>query len=230
MKRFRKKKNNKPLILISIIILTIVLYYNLTINITPKILDIVKHDLNYSNNNLIMNYIELNDIGDGKLNDAITLIKDKDDNIVALDYNMNLTYKILSEAVKKIKDSYDKSLINNISYTKENKDDGYILYYPIGLAFNNVYLNSLGPKVPVKVNYLSSIEVNLKTKVSNYGINNVLVEIYLEINILEKIIVPTSIESINNKYEILLDAKVIMGNVPSFYGNTLENNSPLFQS
>ena len=112
------------------------------------------------------------------------------------------------------------------NYDYDIKGD-LILYLPILLVSNNIYLNNLGPKVPVKIKFLSSLITNLKTKVSNYGINNILVEIYVDINITDDLIIPFKEENIKNDYSVLLSSKVVVGTLPSYLGATYEKTSAI---
>ena len=231
MKRFKKRKRiNYKIIIIIIILLTGIIYKSITSKITDKMTTIVKEQIHYSNNNILMNYIEMNNIEDDSLDDIIELIKNNNDEIVAVNYNMHKSYSILKDISIKIKNGINDNLMNNTTYIKENVNDGIIIYYPIGIAYNNIYANTLGPKVPIKINYLNSVVVGLYTKVSNYGINNVLVNMYLKVTMDDSIIIPTIYDRVSNTYEILLDAKIIMGSVPSFLGTTIENSSPLVSS
>ena len=54
-------------------------------------------------------------------------------------------------------------------------EGGMILAYPIGIGGDNVYLNNLGYKVPIKVELSNSMITSVKTKVSNYGIFSIFV-------------------------------------------------------
>ena len=235
MKRFKNKRNKIKKIniisisIITIIILSISMFIYITNNITSKIYDIVSKKLVYDNNNFIQD-IEINEISNHKLDNLINLVKDKNDNIISIDYNMELSYKILSKVADTLKKYINNNLENNLPYYKENIKNGIILYLPIGIYSNNYYLNNLGPIIPIKINYLSSLIVNLRTKVNNYGINNVLVEIYLDITTVQDIFIPIINDTIKNNYTILLSSKIIMGNVPSFYGGVLENNSPILNN
>ena len=210
--------------------MSIALYIEITRKITDKMLIIVKEQIHYSNNNLLMNYIEMNNLENDSLDDIIYYVKNNKGEIMAINYNMQKSYSILKDISIKIKNGINDNLMNNTSYIKESVNDGIIIYYPIGLAFNNIYVNNLGPKVPVKINYLNSVVVGLNTKVSNYGINNILVEMYLKVTMDDSIIIPTVMDNVSNTYEVLLDAKIVMGSLPSFLGTSIENSSPLVSS
>ena len=230
MKRFKSKKRNNNILIIIIIGLSICFYINITNKVSNKMVMIVKEQIHYSNNNILMNYIEMSNIADEEEDSIIRFIKNKNDEIIAIDYDMKKSYQLLKDISIKIKKGINDNLMNDTTYIKENLNDGIIIYYPIGIGSNNIYINNIGPKVPVKINYLNSVVVGLNTKVSNYGINNVLVEMYLKISMDDSIIIPLLSDKVTNTYELLLDSKVIMGSVPTLLGTTIENNSPLVSS
>ena len=86
---------------------------------------------------------------------------------------------------------------------------------------------SLGPKIPVKISFLENIEAYIDVNVENYGINNSLIKLYLNIKIKELIEMPMDnrIEFIEYKY--LISSKVINGKVPSIYYDKINSNSSI---
>ena len=91
-----------------------------------------------------------------------------------------------------------------------------------------VYLANLGPKIPVKIDFVGTVLTNIKTKITNYGLNNALVELYAYVMITEEITTPVSFNRLDTEYDVLLAAKMVNGRVPTFYGNTYEKESSLF--
>ncbi len=51
--------------------------------------------------------------------------------------------------------------------------------------------------------------------------------IYVNVDVTNNIIVPLVSKSVTNHYEVLLASKIVMGSVPSYMGNILENKSPI---
>ena len=137
---------------------------------------------------------------------------------------MYKAYNLLGKISQNIKNNVNK-YIKYDSYASFT-NNGLILRYPIGLASNNIFLNNLGFKVPIKVILDRSVLCGLITKVSNYGINNVVISIYLNVNIYSNII-SSQVEVIHNKYEILLDSSIVMGQVPSYLNGRIESSSPI---
>ena len=233
MKRFKKHKfkiNILYIIIISIILLTSIFLSYINNNITPKLLDISEYSLDTYNNHLIMNFISNDSLSKKELNDLITIVKNKNDEVISIDYDIKKSYNILQNITNELYEIVSKTSYKDITDHDFNIKDDLVLYYPIGLASNSIYYNNLGPKIPVRIKFLSSLVTNLNTKVSNYGINNVLVEIYVDIDIVDDIVIPFKEKNIKKHYNVLLASKVIMGKVPMYLGGTLENSSPMLQN
>ena len=115
----------------------------------------------------------------------------------------------------------------NINYFEEGTD---VLWIPLGVGSKNIFMTNFGPKIPIKLNILMDVGMGYKTKVSNYGINNILIELYLVVNVKNSILTPVTQESFGESYEILIASRIITGNVPDYYNGVLENNSPIVNS
>lgn len=232
MKRFKKNRfkiNKNMVLIVSIFVLTGLFLSYISNNITPKLLDISTYSLDTYNNHLIMNFISNETLSNKELNDLINIVKNKDDEIISVDYDVKKSYLLLQNITNELYEIVSKTTYKDITDHDFDIKDDLVLHYPIGLAFNSIYFNNLGPKVPVKIKFLSSLVTNINTKVSNYGINNVLVEMYVDIEIEDYIVIPFKKESIKKHYNVLLASKVIMGKVPMYLGGTIENSSPMLQ-
>lgn len=231
MKHFKSSKNIKInytfLIAITIFILAMIMYFNISLKASPKLIDIASVKLNNYNNELIMKFITADVLTKNSLNDIIDLVKNNKDEIVAINYNMDLTYGILKNVSESLEQGLNSNFSKYLNTESSNVENGIIMYYPLGIATNNVFINNLGPKVPVKISFLTSLVTGIKTDVSNYGINNVKMSIYVNVDVTNNIIVPLVSKSVTNHYEVLLASKIVMGSVPSYMGNILENKSPI---
>ena len=86
---------------------------------------------------------------------------------------------------------------------------------------NNALLANLGPKIPIKASFLYNIESNVDVTVSDYGINNALINLYIIINLKIVIEMPTESEVSNISYKYLIASKLINGVVPDFIGSSI---------
>ena len=99
-----------------------------------------------------------------------------------------------------------------------------VLRYPIGLASSNILLNNLGYRIPLKLILNSNVLTGIKTKVTNYGLNNALIEVYLRVSFVSNVIYFNMDEALKSDYEILLASRMVMGRVPDMFNGYLEKN------
>lgn len=151
-------------------------------------------------------------IGKEDFNDILKIYKNNDGEILYVDYDLPESYKYLNTINEGIKKYF-------------NKDSSLILKFPFMVGSNNIIFNNFGPKITVKISYINAILTNINTKITNYGLNNALVEAYVKITIEGLIITPVTESKQKISYDLLISSKVINGRVPSFYGNAITSNS-----
>ena len=111
-----------------------------------------------------------------------------------------------------------------IYYDKENLKKGIIFRIPSGIVFNNSLLTNIGPKIPVRFTLVGDVLSGINTKVTNYGINNALLEVSVNIKLTLKVILPISTKEVNVETNVPIAIKMIQGNVPNYYSNGLNSN------
>lgn len=221
-----KKKNKKRhtiivYILIAIFINLIALNFLKVFNerVTPRVLTISKQKAKEVVYNVITNNVNKYVLDDSKLLKEIIDVHENDSGeIITADFNLENAYFLIRNITK--------SIDENISLNEE--DGGIYFEVPVGYYFKSSFFSNYGPRIPVKINFTGNILSNLKTKITNYGMNNALLELYANINITEEIITPVSKNYVITNYDVLLASKLISGRVPSFYGNSLEAQSKIF--
>ncbi len=230
MKRFKHKKyklNITTIIIMLIIVNTIAILKYYKNNLSYKLIDISKNTIEVYNNYLIMNFISNDILSKSDLNNIIKLNKNNKDEIISIEYDTKLTYKLLKIVTDELYQIVSQTTYKDIlDYDFDIKDD-LVIYYPVLLSSNNIFFNNLGPKVPVKIKFLSSLLTNINTKVTSYGLNNVLLEIYINITINDDIVIPYYKDKISKDYNVLLSSKVVMGTLPNYLGTSIENSSPI---
>lgn len=204
--KLKDKIKRKYYILFSFILilfLFVILFSVYSKKINPKLESYtyqkVKEELE---SNIIKN---INNIYNDNFNNLLEIVQNSDNEIVYVDYDLNKSYDILN------------NYVNNLKKTIIKKD---IIEVPFLISSNNILLANIGPKIMIKYDFTNSILANIETKVTNFGINNALIEIYLHLEINYLITIPLNIEKHKEKYDLLLNSKVIQGKVPSFYGNS----------
>lgn len=163
-----------------------------------------------------------------------TIEKNNNGEIESIDFNtsvLNETLGIVAiEARKKLKSLEEgkglpKEFYKDILDKKLNK--GIIYEVPMGIGFGNPLLSSIGPKIPVKIEYAGNVALDVKTKVSQYGINSALIEVYIKVEVTQRTILPFQSKDTKITSEIPIIMKVVKGSVPNLYNSKNSYNLPI---
>ena len=154
--------------------------------------------------------------------------------IQSVDYQMEKIYSLASQLTEYIQNSLKKSSQQQtIPYSNRDflsdSEDTLILEMPLGLVTDSPFLVNLGPKIPVTIRFIDSVFTNVRTRLTNYGINNAMIEVYLSISISYEVLLPVTKEEHQKKYELLIDSKLIQGQVPEWYNKAFESQSAFFE-
>lgn len=156
-----------------------------------------------------------NFITNEEVNDILYIDKNKSNEIVYLDYDIDKTYKLLNKYIDSLKKDNSKSKI---------------LTVPFFIASDNIIISSLGPKIKFKYEIIDNVKGKIKTKVTDFGVNNALVEMYFELEIGYLVVIPMNKKESVLKTEILISSKIINGKVPTFYGKNIFKESSVSTS
>lgn len=88
---------------------------------------------------------------------------------------------------------------------------------PIGHALNSPFISSLGPSVSVRFHPASAVHVEVRTKQTNVGINNVQIEVYAHIETQIAVLVPFDQDENPLETDIPLSYLMVVGDVPTYY-------------
>lgn len=179
-------------------------------------------------NDLITNEV----INEESVGELLVITKNSEGEILTVNYDLEKTYKVLTDVssiLAKGINNLENGKIDVTIYDKylSSNKNGLVLNIPLFLGSNNIFLNNLGPTIPVLINFNESLLTNIKTKVTNYGLNNALLEIYITVEMNKLIITPVKKSEEKFYYDILIGAVVVNGKVPEFYGGNYENSSSI---
>lgn len=241
--RLRKKvitsKHKKYYILVISFVLIIISVFSIIKIIGNKVSPII---LKYAQSearkiaSVIINSAVTEKISNNVDMDKLFIItKDSRGEISTIDFIPTEVNKILTEVTEIIQNNLkglEKGNIEDLNIPATNylsKDSelkrGIIFEIPSGVAINNPLLSNLGPKIPVKLNLVGDILSEITTKVTNYGINNALVEININIKLTEQLLLPISSDEIEIETSVPVTLKLIQGTVPNYYIDGLSGNS-----
>ena len=154
----------------------------------------------------------------------------KDDNgiINNISYDTNRINEISNMVSKKI----EKAIINmddgiidkyfNYHQVKDGKfknmKNGILCEVSFGTIRNSLLFSNVSPSIPIKLSFLGQVTTDVEIKTKEYGINNVMVEVFLIVRVKEQVSMPISSKrkTIIVKHPIYVD--LIKGEVPKYYG------------
>lgn len=152
-------------------------------------------------------------------NNLYNVVRNKNEEIEMIDYNSYLVNVFLRSVTNNIMKELSK---------EEKKANEAAFYIPMGSVFQHPVLNNRGPKIPVRMELVGSVITGIDSKIKDYGINNSLVEIYVHIEIKERVILPVSAKDITIVNDIPISYKIIKGQIPSYYnGNGVSYMMPI---
>ena len=222
-------KNKILVIILIIVILTIIFINYLNKKIMPKVMAYAIINTEKLGTFIINDAVSKNVLDNLNTTNLFIISKNNNDEVISIDFNTIIVNKILTTATNQIeknltyleKDKLDSIMsLNNIELSK----NGIFFLIPSGVAINPNYLANLGPKIPVKIEFSGSVVSNISTNVINYGINNALFEVYLNISVTLKVIMPFISKDIIVKTKVPLIMKMINGKVPEYYLNGYLNS------
>lgn len=148
-----------------------------------------------------------------------TISKNKDGDIEMIDYDSYLVNLFLKEISDNIATTLKK---------EEQNTDKIAFYIPAGSITQNPLFNSKGPKIPVKMEAIGSVLSSIKTTVTEYGINNCLIEMSVEVEVTEKVILPIITDTVTITNQFPISYKIIQGKIPTYYGDRIDKASSIY--
>ena len=233
------KKNFKfnifILIIITCFIISIFILNILNKKVLPIFMNYAVSEIKIKTTTLINEAVSEEISNISNLDELIFITKNNDNDIQMIDFNSSYVNKILNSITNKLLNKI-KNVENNNNYTffdnsitnKYNK--GIIYQVPLGVISNNVFLGNLGPKIPLKLNTIGDVFTNINTGIKEYGINNALVEISVNVSVTQKVLIPFISENVNISLSIPISLKLIQGNIPIYYGSGFEKKSNILST
>ena len=154
--------------------------------------------------------------------------------IMSIDIDNNESNKLLKSVIydleRVVKDIENGSINDYSNLEFMYGDDCLVLMVPLGTAFNNSLLYDIGPKIPVKVSFLENVDAYVDVSVEEYGLNNALVKLFINIKMEQIIEMPIDKDITVMEYKFLIASKLVNGKVPEFYGYGISGNSNVVNS
>lgn len=232
------KKNIFIATLLLCVIITIIVLKIISIRVSPILMNYAELETKKLSS-IVINRAVNKQLANGmNIDEMFNIIKNDNGEIATIDFNPAIVNKVLNTTTNVVLINLKAIEEGNIDFIelpdilisndKDKLKNGIIYEIPLGTITNSGFLSNLGPKIPIKLNIIGSVESNVKTNIKEYGINNALVEIYIRISVTEQINVPFISKRVTVTSDIPVALKVIQGSVPKYYGGTLSKQSNIF--
>ncbi len=179
--------------------------------------------LNYSENEAsriitssVLDAVNAEVLRELKNKDIYTIVYNKNNEVEMIDYNSYLINMFLRDITQSVTVQLSK---------REDRSNNVSFYIPMGSIFQNPILNNRGPKIPVRMELVGSVVTGINSKITSYGINNSLIELFVHVEVNERVILPVTAKSITIANDIPISYRIIKGKVPSYYSGATGTNS-----
>ena len=230
------KKSNVIIIIIIFLYIGVLVFFKIFNNrIKPLFLDIANSECRKMATLIINDAVSRQITSSLTADNLFNMSFDNKGNVTSIDLNSVIVNKVLTNitnaAILNLKlleegkiDLLELPDSMMVSYDLNDLDKGIIYRIPTGVVFGNTILSNIGPKIPVKFSLIGSVNSNINTKITNYGINNALIEVYVDLSVELEVILPIMTDEIIVTSSIPIAVKLIQGSIPEYYSNGLSSN------
>ena len=232
-RRKRKNKINKLTIVLLLLILCIYLVINIfDKRVRPILLSYAEAE-SRKLTTLVINKAVTKQIALNMEPDNLYQIETNSSNeINIVSYNSVVVTKILNSITNLVQLNLKAIEEGNVdllelpdNYNTDKLKQGIIYEVPFGAITKIAFLSNLGPKIPVRLSLIGDVTRGIRSNLSEYGINNALLEIGVNIEVTCRINMPFISKQIKVDNTVPIVIKLIQGKVPEYYFNGFNSNN-----
>ncbi len=153
------------------------------------------------------------------LNELFIIDKSNEEEIITIMLDPSIVNKAVSRATDSVEDNLKRVEMRDEKVLEDFNINENCFYVPVGILFNTPFLNNVGPKIPIKLKMVGNVTSGITTKVEEYGINNSLITISMEVSVEIMVVLPLTTDYVSITNYIPLAIKLIQGKVPVYYGD-----------
>lgn len=194
-------------------------------NVSPVIMEYSKSEMKKVAATLINKAITNDILEEMNLDELFIIDKSNDEEIITVMLDPSIVNRAASRATDAVEDNlkrvemYDESVLNDFNINEN------CFYVPTGIVFNSPFLNNIGPKIPIRLKMVGNVTSGIVTEVKEYGINNSLITVSMEVSVEIQVVLPLTTDYISITNYIPLAIKLIQGKVPIYYGDGIVLNN-----
>lgn len=217
----KKKISVFILVIVIILILSILVVGFINDKIAPRIMDYSISEMKRVASTIINRSIRDNTLTQDDLNKMFIVNKSREEEVISITLDSGIVNIITNRISDACEDNLRLVEEHKFSELKKkfNIGEEYFLV-PSGILFNNSILSSIGPKIPISLKIIGNVTSGIVTDVKEYGINNSLITVSVEIKVELMVILPFSTDYVNITNYVPIAIKLIQGKVPQIYGGS----------
>lgn len=211
------------------IICSIIFIYYFQKKLGPGLIECAEDEVNHLTslimNNCIRKYIE-----ETPNLELLRIERNTNQEIERIQYDTKILNQIRTEIIDMLEKDLDYMVkgqleeidlnLNKLSDEYyEKTSDGILFTVSIGSATGNYFFSNIGPKIPLNLKTIGDATADIKSNITEYGMNNAMIEVNIELQVTTVIHMPFLSKEIKVKNTIPLTIEIIQGNIPSYYLN-----------
>ncbi len=240
----RRKKKIVLLICIIVLILVIVMSFSFINYYSNKTLPLL---MSYAESEtkklviLVINKAVTKQINNVDTSDIFEVTYNNNGEVILVDFNSKRTSLALSTITSSVElnlRAIEEGKIDMLelpdnsleSFDMDLLEKGVIVEVPYGVVSGSSLIANLGPKIPVKLSLIGDVSSGFSTEVVEYGINNALIKVYIDIEVNARVVMPIISNDISISSSVPIAMKVIQGKVPEYYSGGFTTKSNIVTS
>lgn len=177
---------------------------------------------------LVMNNSSNKYLKEYSVNHLLDISRDENHKIEMISYDTKVINEITNNVIDilerdlhyMVKGDFEKldfQLKNVTDNYYEMLNDGVLFTVSMGSATGNRLLSNLGPKIPLNLSIVGDVMAEVETDITEYGLNNAMVEVYIQIEVNTVIHMPFLSKKVKIENKVPLVMEMIQGEMPSYY-------------
>ncbi len=134
-----------------------------------------------------------------------------------IDVEKDISGKITALKTDMVRINRFKSVVTETIIHKMGDLDSEELTIPLGNLINEDWLSGRGPKIPLKIVPISTVETDFQNTFASAGINQTRHQIWMAVGVEVEILLPFSLKKAKVNTSVIIAETVIVGEVPSSY-------------
>ncbi|VDG98746.1 sporulation protein YunB [Lysinibacillus sphaericus] len=227
-KKRKPKRRWLKLIIPALLLTIIVSFYYLNMKLKPVYMNYAEVQTRKIAAHVISQAIQSRSTSVLDANDVLLNIPNDSNETVTLKVDAETINQVMAEMHQLVEEHLDRAESGDLEMLPQSdgikfdteemeKHGGVVFFVPIGQVADIPLLGNLGPKIPIRFHIVGDVHADVDTKLTEYGINNVYMEVNMELTVNVQIIIPIATKQSTVVQQIPIAIGIIQGVVPQIY-------------